>query len=185
MKLTSLALSGVAIISLAGCETTSSRAYQVVPQNTIALQSQVGAGAKKVSIGNFSTAEGVDAQMTCRALGALEVAPGQTAVEYLRSAFQAEFLQGGLYDQVNGQQIQGVVEKLDFNSFGTGSWKVSVTLKSASLPEGLSVATDFSFKTSYSALRACQNVIDAFQPATAQLIEKAITHPDFRKLTGG
>lgn len=171
------------MIGISGCETTSSRAYQVPPQNAIAIQGQVTGGAKKVKIGTFATGADVDAKMTCRALGALEVAPGQSAIDYLKSAFQAEFPQGGIYDAGAGQQIDGTIDKLDFNSLGTGSWKIALTLKSASLPSGLSVATDYSFKTSFSALKACQNVIDAFQPATAQLIEKAVTHPDFKKLT--
>ncbi|MEL6724624.1 MAG: hypothetical protein AAFP24_06385 [Pseudomonadota bacterium] len=83
-----------------------------------------------------------------------------------------------------GQKIDGVVEQLEFNSFGTGAWDIQLKLSSSSLPDGYSVSNSYSFKTSFSALSACQNVIDAFTPAVQELIAKAIADPSFEQLSG-
>lgn len=168
-------------LSLAACETTSSRPYTVSTQNIMAAQS-VLSGAT-VSVGEFTAAAEVNTQPTCRALGRLEIAPGQSPVDYVRSAFQDELFNAGVV-RADGTEIRGEITELDFNSFGTGSWNVTLKLTSDALPEGITVSEDYSFSTSYSALSACQNVIDAFQPTVSSLLNQAITHPDFRQLAG-
>lgn len=184
MKHASIVLITLAAVSLAGCETTSSRPYQVSTPNVLAIQAAIGGDQSKVKIGSFSAADGVKTDLTCRAMGALEVAPGQSAIVYIREALQSELFQAGVYDQAGGQTIEATLDQLNFNSFGTGSWKVALRLRSSTLPEGYSVAVNYSFKTSYSALKACQNVIDAFQPTVSTLIQKAVNDPNFKKLAG-
>lgn len=80
-------------------------------------------------------------------------------------------------DQSNATKINGEITQLDFNSFGTGSWKIGLKLSSEAAPDGYEVSTDYSFKTSYSALKARQNVSDAFTPAVQELIGKAVADP--------
>ena len=169
------------IIALGACETTSSRPYAVSTQNIMAFQSALG--DSKVQVGEFETADGVEENMTCRALGALEVAPGKSPVEFVESAFRDELFAAGAIAQ-DGHEINGIVEELDFNSFGTGSWDIAIRLSSATLPDGYSVSSSYSFKTSFSALSACQNVIDAFTPAVQQLVGQAISDPNFATLVG-
>ncbi len=175
------AVAALAIITVAGCETTSSRPYTVSTQNVMAFQEALD--DTKVSVGTFSTAADVDANMTCRALGALEVAPGKTPVEFIEGAFRDELFAAGAMD-TNGTAIKGTVKELDFNSMGTGSWNIVLNLASDKLPDGYDVSTAYSFKTSFSAISACQNVIDAFTPAVQELISTAIADPKFSDLTG-
>ncbi len=170
----------LAALSLGACETTSSRPYTVSTQNVMAFQKALG--DDKVQVGTFTTAEGVDENMTCRALGALEVAPGKTPVQFIEGALRDELFAAGAID-ADGETINGVVEELSFNSFGTGSWTIKLKLSSAASPEGYSVSNEYSFKTSFSALSACQNVIDAFTPAVQELIGKTIADPGFDALT--
>lgn len=171
----------LATLSLGACETTSSRPYTVSTQNVMAFQAALG--DQKVQVGSFTTADGVSDNLTCRALGALEVAPGKTPVQFIEGALRDELFAAGAID-ANGQSINGVVEKLEFNSFGTGSWDIALNLSSASLPAGYSVSNSYTFKTSFSALSACQNVIDAFTPAVQELISNAISDPNFAALSG-
>ena len=147
----------------------------------MAFQSALDA-EDKVKLNAFSTADGIEDELTCRALGALEVAPGKSPVSFIEGAVRDELFAAGVYDQKNGEAINGKITQLDFNSFGTGSWKIALELSSENLPEGYEVSTDYSFKTSYSALRACQNVIDAFTPAVQDLIGKAVADPKFEAL---
>ncbi len=182
MKKIIMGAATLSVLLLGACETTSSRPYTVSTQNVMAFQKALG--DTKVQVGDFTTAEGVSDNMTCRALGALEVAPGKTPVQFIEGALRDELFAAGAID-ADGQTINGVVEELSFNSFGTGSWNIGLNLSSASNPEGYTVSTEYSFKTSFSALSACQNVIDAFTPAVQELIGKAIADPAFDSLAGG
>ncbi|MEM8921139.1 MAG: hypothetical protein AAGB25_07205 [Pseudomonadota bacterium] len=171
----------VSVFVVSACETTSSRPYKASTENIMAMQQTLGSSGVAVSVGEFSAAEGVDIEPTCRALGALEIAPGKTPVEYIRSAFQDELFAAGVIDSA-APAITGVLEQLEFNSFGTGSWDVTLKLASDAYPEGFSVTNSYEFKTSFSALKACQNVIDAFQPTVSGLIAEAVAHPEFSNL---
>ena len=173
-----------AVLTLCACETTSSRPYTPSTSNIMAFQSALKDDGTKVQLSAFSAGADVNESMTCRALGALEVAPGKTPVQFVESAMRDELFAAGVYDQSNGNVIRGEVTQLKFNSFGTGSWDIALKLSSESLPEGYSVSTKYKFKTSYSALKACQNVIDAFTPAVQELISAAVADPEFKTLAG-
>ena len=174
----------IALISLfvAACETTSTRPYEASVENVLAMQAARGDMEQKLSIGSAVAAADVDTELSCRALGALEVAPGQTPVDYIKTALQTEMFQAGLYDQTNGSVIDLTVTALDFSSFGTGNWTAALKLASPNLPDGYTVDVEYSFKTSWSAVKACQNVIDAFQPTVSTLIKKAVDDPRFKQL---
>ncbi|RFB03953.1 hypothetical protein [Parvularcula marina] len=176
------AVLGLTTMALAACETTSSRPYKASTANIMAAQTAVPEGTK-VSMGDFSAAADIDVSPTCRAMGALEVAPGQTPVEYIRDAMQEELFNAGLV-KPDGAAINGEITKLEFSSIGTGTWDVALKVTSAAYPQGYEVSETYSFKTSFSAINACQNTIDAFQPTVSNLLNKVVTHPEFSKLAG-
>jgi len=175
-------LAGLAIsaMAFAGCETTSSRPYSASTKNIIAFQKAVPTGSS-VSVSQFQAAADVDMELTCRLLGALEVAPGKTATQFIEDAFQEELFDAGVFD-ANGTPITGMITQYEADSYGTGKWEIGLNLSSPNLPQGLDVATVYEFKSSYTALKACQNVVDAFTPAVQSLIAEAIEHPDFATL---
>ncbi|MGB2177445.1 hypothetical protein [Hyphomonas sp.] len=173
-----------AVLTLCACETTSSRPYTPSTSNIMAFQSALKEDGVQVQLSSFTAGPEVNEAMTCRALGALEVAPGKTPIEFVEGAMRDELFAAGVYDQTDGNVIRGEVTELNFNSFGTGSWKIGLKLSSDTLPEGYSVNTQYKFKTSYSALKACQNVIDAFTPAVQELIGSAVADPKFKELAG-
>lgn len=173
-----------AALSLCACETTSSRPYTPSTSNILAFQSALKASEAKVQVSGFTMAAGISENLTCRALGALEVAPGKSAREFIEGAIRDELFAAGVYDAADGKVIKGELTELDFNSMGTGSWDIGLKLSSDALPEGYTVETHYEFKTSYSAIKACQNVIDAFTPAVQELIGKAVADPSFKDLAG-
>ncbi len=173
-----------AALALCACETTSSRPYTPSTSNIMAFQSALKEDGTKVQLASFTMAVGVDESLTCRALGALEVAPGKTPVRFVESAMRDELFAAGVYDQTKGSLIKGELTELKFNSMGTGSWNIALKLTSEDLPSGYTVSTAYKFKTSYSAIKACQNVIDAFTPAVQELIGSAVAHPEFKTLSG-
>ena len=145
------AIAGVMLVS--ACETTSSRPYKASTQNIMAAQSAFEGSDAKVSMGTFTAGPDVNLDPTCRAVGALEVAPGQSPIEYIEDALQEELFAAGVLSAA-GTAIDGNIEVLEFNSFGTGSWDVAMTLSSEHLPDGYTVSVHHEFKTSFSAINA-------------------------------
>lgn len=149
----------------------------------MAYQDAFKASGAKVKLGTFTASEGVDTSPTCRLMGALEVSPGKTPVDFIASAFKDELFEAGVYDNTSNNVIKGNINELKFSSFGTGKWTINLNVSSDAMPAGYDVSTEYSFKTSYSAIRACQNVVDAFTPAVQELLSKVVANPDFAKLT--
>ena len=168
---------------LAGCETTSSMPYQASTQNVIGVQNRLKASDAKVRLGLFTAAPGVD-KPTCRAAGQLDVAPGKSLEGYIRDALQTELFMAGVYDESKGATISGRVEKVDVNTFGTGSWSLTMSVSSTADAAGYTVSNSYPFASSFSAVSACQNAATAFNPAVQELLGKVVNHPGFSRLAG-
>mgnify|MGYP001791078641 CR=1 FL=1 len=181
IKSTMLGLAG--LLTITGCETTSSRPYAPSTENVVTMKSKFSE-ATTVQVGTFTKDPSVSDDTTCRALGSIEVVPGKTPVEAIESALRDELFLADAYDPSSSNVITGVVNKLDFNSIGTGSWNIGMLVSSTVLPQGYQVDATYSFKTSYSAISACQNVVDAFTPAVQQLNNNVVNHPQFPALIG-
>ncbi|WP_416878617.1 hypothetical protein [Litorimonas sp.] len=182
MKKLVLATITLSALVATGCETTSSRPYTPSTNNIVMMKDTVGASGNKIGLNNFSAASDVDTELTCRAMGAIDVASGKTPVEFIEEAFRTEMFQADIYSNDAKNKISGVLTKFEADSWGTGKWDVALKLSSDQYPTGYEVTTRYEFKSSFSALSACQNVVDAFTPTVQQLINDAITHPDFDKL---
>lgn len=183
MKLKLLALAGVAM-SLAACETTTSYPYQPSTQNVMAFQSALRPSNTKVQLGAFTRAAEINTTPACRMMGPVDVAPGKTVETYLRDAFQAELFQAGVLDASNGAVVTGRLDALDLDSFGTGSWSMTLTLNSNLDQAGYQVSNTYPFSSSFSAVSACNNAAAAFGPAVNDLIGKAIADPGFKRISG-
>ena len=179
-----LVLTGIALAALitAGCETTSSRPYTPSTNNIVMMKDTIGTSGNKIGLNSFSAASGVDTELTCRAMGAIDVASGKTPVEFIEEAFRTEMFQADIYSTDAENKISGTLTKFEADSWGTGRWDVALKLSSDNYPAGYEVSTSYDFKSSFTAMSACQNVVDAFIPTVQQLINDAITHPDFEKL---
>lgn len=183
MKLKLLAVAGAAL-SLAACETTTSYPYQPSMQNVMAFQSALKPSNTKVQIGNFTRDPAINTTPTCRMMGPVDVAPGKTVETYLRDAFQSELFQAGVLDSSSEAIINGRLDALDMDSFGTGSWSLTLTLTSSLDPTGYQVTNSYPFSSSFSAVSACNNAAAAFGPAVNDLIGKAVADPGFRRISG-
>lgn len=180
LKIHLIAIVGAAAALLSACETTTSLPYSVSTQNVIQAQSALRGTNGKVSVGVFTAAAGVT-EPTCRAMGALDVAPGKDIPTYIRDAFEAELFMAQVH-AIEAPAITGRIDSLEMNSFGTGSWVIAMTVSSTAFPTGYQVTTNFPFATSFSAVMACQNAATAFNPAVQDLLRSVVSHPDFSRL---
>ncbi len=182
MKLTTsmpIAFALVALVS--GCETTNSVPYKASIANVISLQQGLQAQGKKVSLGNFSAAQGIDENPMCRLMGPVTVAPGKSLPQFIKDAFQEELFLAQVYDANSPTIIDGRIEALTFSSVSPASWDITMHVKS-NHSDGYTVAVKYPFDTSYSAYSACKNVADAFGPAVQELLKQVISNPQFRSL---
>ena len=171
---------GFSLAVLSGCSTTSNTMpYDTTPRSTLAIQEASGDGASKVSFSSVSMSPGVANSLTCRAMGDIDVTAGKGVENFILEAFQEELLEAGAYSSSAPVVLKGTINKVDFSSVSPASWMLSLTL-SGSNGNAYTVDTDYQFKTSWDAVSACRNVANAFTPATQNLVQKAVTHPQFK-----
>jgi hypothetical protein len=184
MKKTKRAVSASAFCAfalLSGCETTNPGVpYQTSTENVIAIQQNLQ--AQKVSVSAINLSPGVDDHPMCRLNGPLTVAPGKTLGQYIKDAFVQELFAGQAYSP-NAPAIQGQIESLNFSSVTPASWKITMSVKSAT-SAGYTVSIKYPFDTSWTAAGACRNVATAFAPAVSELLHQVVIDPRFAQLAG-
>lgn len=164
------------LFALAGCDSFTAAPYSISADNNVALKSALG--AEHVGVGAFTAAKEIDAN--CRLAGPIQLPSGLSFEAYIQKAFADELKVAGLYDNKAPIILKGVINDVKFSS-NSGSWDLSVTVNSSN-GKAVTVADHYEFHTSYSAVSACHNVADAFQPAVQSLVGKVVTDPDFRTL---
>lgn len=169
----------IAALLVAGCETYSAAPYISSAQNVIAIQEAVA--DRELRVGEFTAVEGINQRPTCRLTAPLDLSPGVPIASYLQEAFQTEFLRAGVYNIRAENEIFAELTELQLTDTGTGSWRLSIFVMSAS-HDGFSVTVDHPFSTSFAGDQACQNAVNAFPNAVRALINATINHPEFREL---
>lgn len=169
-------LLGVALcLSLAACDSFTAQRYSISADNDMTLKAMAGT---HVTVGTFTTAKEFD--HSCRLVGPIELPDGLTYEGYVQKAFKDELQVAGLYDTQAPVSLTGVLTNVSSGST-SGTWEISITVNSSN-GKSLSADEHYDFHTSFSAVSACHNVADAFQPAVQSLIGKVIASPDFKAL---
>jgi len=145
------------------------------------LQNTLKQSNTKVTLGNFSLANGVNEELMCRLMGPVKVAPGKTLSTFVKEAFQEELFLAQAYDSNAPVRIEGVIERLSFSSVSPANWELTMRV-SSNKSQGYTVAVKYNFDTSFDAWSACKNVADAFSPAVQELIKQVVTDAQFAQL---
>lgn len=183
-KLLSLACVLGASFLLTACETTSSSPYKASTQNVIGLKSTLASRGATVRLAEFTSASGVPDKPMCRGLGPVDVAPGKTLPQFVREAMQEELFLAGAYDDAANVAVRARIDAVEMDSFGTGAWRLTMTVSSDRDPSGYQVSTDYPFASSFSAISACRNAANAFGPAVQDLLGKVVRDRRFAQLAG-
>ena len=170
------------VLLITGCATTNSIPYKASTSNVITIQNTLKSNNSKVTLGDFTIANGVDQELNCRLLGPVKVSPGKTLSAYIKDAFQEELFLAQAYDTAASVKINGVIEKISFSSVSPANWEVVMRI-SSNKAAGYTVAVKYDYDTSFDAFSACRNVADAFAPAVQELLKKVVTHPQFAQLS--
>jgi hypothetical protein len=167
---------------ITGCATTNSIPYKASTSNVITIQNTFKSTNLKVTLGEFSIANGVEQELNCRLLGPVKVAPGKTLTNYIKDAFIEELFMAQAYDTAASVKINGVIEKIAFSSVSPANWEIVMRV-SSNKSAGYTVDVKYDYETSFAAYSACRNVADAFAPTVQELLKKVVTHPQFSQLS--
>jgi hypothetical protein len=136
-----------------------------------------------VAVEKFTTFEPELSSIGCRAAGPVRTPNEQPFEKIIESALTDELKLAGAYDPKSPVIIQGHLEYITFNSnIGAGKWVIKVKVSSKAKPDGFSVDSQHEFSTNWVADKACQQVAQAFGPAVQDLINKIVSHPQFKLL---
>jgi hypothetical protein len=119
----------------------------------------------------------------CRMMGPIEPADNKTLPQFIAKAFNDEFKMAGIYSK-EGSRITGDIIKVEFSSITgltSGYWDIGLVLKNSN-GKTLSINNKYSFKSGFDAITACNATADALTPAVQDLINAAVSHPEFVEL---
>lgn len=170
----------VALLTMTACESYTPQRYAISADNNVALKS-LGIGS--VGVGPFTGPLDFDAG--CRAAGPISLPDGMTFEGYIQTALMDELKVAGIYDPANCRVVlTGAVEQLDFSSISGltgGTWDITLRVRSSN-GRSLVVSEHYAFKSGYGAHAACRQTAEAYPRAVQNVINKLITHPQFRDL---
>ncbi|QEZ47210.1 hypothetical protein [Cupriavidus oxalaticus] len=174
MKSVTLAAS---LVVLAGCSTYSVPRYSASAETVERLRSSAPATAK---VGTFTASGENRSEITCRGVGPIKAADGETFADYARKALASELRMAGLYAEQAPVTLSGNLDQLDFSST-EGRWDIALTVTSSN---GASVtkAVTHKYPTNFVGEIACNTTAHAFMPAMQDIISALVNSQEFPDL---
>ncbi len=120
-------------------------------------------------------------EIMCRGIGpAIRTPDGESFSDYIRKALVSELAMAEIYASTSANSLSGTLTHADFSTT-SGDWTLTLTLKSS---DGavVGVTDRYSFVTSIDGAVACGQAAQAAMGAVQNLLLKAVTHQDFKKL---
>lgn len=173
-------LVAVLLLVVAGCSTYTPQRYSISADNNVALKAlKVG----NVNVGPFTGPVGFDPG--CRAAGPIGLPDGMTFEGYVQKALMDELKVAGMFDAATPRvTLSGAVESLAFSSMTGltgGTWDITLRVTSSN-GRSVVVSEHYAFRSGFVADTACKQTAEAYYPAVQNVINKLVTHPQFRDL---
>ncbi len=133
----------------------------------------------KLSVSSVSIASKESLSLQCRMAGPIQV-PGGSYEDYFKNALIEELQQSGLY-KPESNKISLVLDNVIVKSITPASWDITGKFFINDQPI-TSISTNFPYKTSYSAMGACNNAADNLPYAVEDFYSKFITSNEFKNI---
>lgn len=104
---------------------------------------------------------------------------------YIRKAMVDELKIAGAYAEKSDVVLSGEVRKVAFSSTKSitgGAWEFAVEMKSSN-GKSLSINDIYEFTSGFEGMSACRQTAEALLPAVQNLINKAVTSPEFKAMS--
>ena len=175
-----LALSVLAVATLAGCSTYAVPRYSISADNVMALKSAAPSG---ISVGAFTQTPIPNQNpnsIMCRGVGPIKTPDGEPFADFVKSSFVSELKIAGAYAPEAPVQLTGRLDNIDFSSV-SGAWNLGLSVASSN-GKSLSISEHYPYSSSYFGETACNQTAQALMPAVQDLIAKLVHAPDFPSL---
>lgn len=168
-----LALPIIAVV-MSGCSTYAVPRYSASAESVEKLRAQSPASAK---VGAFAMQGTPRGEITCRGVGPIKTADGESFADYAKKALSAELRMAGLYSETSPTTLTGSLDRVDFSST-EGFWDIALTVTSTTGGK-VSKEIRYPYATSFVGETACNQTAQAFMPAMQDLIGAAVGDPAF------
>ena len=174
-----IALAGITL--LASCITITPGRYSTLVDNQQALKKYAGSQARVTAM-----LTPVNYSGSCRLVTGKILGPdGMSIAQYVQRAFNDELKTANIYSD-SGVSFVGSLTEINFSSghggiLASGWWDLSLSLNSGN-GKSIKVANRYEFESSLDRHVACDRTARALTPAVQDLINKAVTDPQFGNL---
>lgn len=173
------ALLGAAVLS--GCSTYTVPNYGISADSNMSIKAlQL---SQTVSVGSFSSSAKIDTN--CRAVGPISLPNNLTVVSYVKKALEDELKVAGAYSTGNAKYVlSGEITNFGMSSsknMTRGYWDLTLRLSSSN-GQAMTASEYYEFESGFGGETACSNTANAFMPTVQNLIRKAVTAPEFKRL---
>jgi hypothetical protein len=166
------------VFLITSCSTMTPARYSVSVDANEELEDMNNA---KVYLANLSPP--ADEDSNCRMMGPIKAGDGLSITEFIASAFNDEFKFADVYDE-GGVRLEGEVTEIEFGSMDgltNGHWNLGLTLRSSNGKE-MSSNINYTFKSGFDAVTACNQTAQALGAAVQDLVVKTVTDAAFEPL---
>ncbi|MCA3186305.1 hypothetical protein [Cupriavidus sp.] len=161
----------------AGCSTYPVPRYSASASTVESLRANAPARA---SVGTFTATGENRSEITCRGVGPIKAADGETFADYAKKALMSELRMAGLYSDAAPVTLTGNVTHLDFSST-EGHWDIGLTVTSSN-GATVSQTVKHNYPVNFAGEVACNTTAQAFMPAMQDAISAVVSDPNFPAL---
>jgi hypothetical protein len=175
-----LNLPGKSGMYVQGFRTYFSGEYVASEKNLAALR-EIKERMPKIRIADFSADDPEMATLVCRLSWPVYAPAKLPYVLFLAGAMRDELTQAGLYSSNDGMEVTGHLDSMNFDSFGSGKWKIAATFSVKGKPP-VTVKHETAFPVAFGAVGACRSVRDNLVPAMQEFLFAVYSDPQFQAL---
>ena len=153
----------------------------VAPEKNLAVLRQLKDQMRKIRIADFIADDPDMTTLVCR-LSWPVYAPAKLPYPmFLAGAMRDELTRAGLYASDDGIALTGHLDSINFDSFGSGKWKIAATF-SVEGKTPVTVKHEIAFPVGFGAASACKDVRDNLVPAMQEFLYAAYSDPQFQAM---
>ncbi len=168
----------LSLLALGACESFTADRYVSTSGNQAVLKSL--SASQKVNVAPFTVATTDSVNVACRLAGPIQVAGSGRHEEYIQKAFVDELQAAGMYRLSSSKIFKAELNKINVSTITPASWTISGDFY-ANDNFIKAIETQFPYKTSYSAMGACNNAAENFPYAVEQFIGEFVKSSEFKR----
>lgn len=153
----------------------------VAPEKNLALLREIKDRMPKIRIADFGADDPDMATLVCRMSWPLYAPAKLPYTLFLAGAMRDELTREGLYSSDDGVVVTGHLDSMNFESFGSGKWKIAATF-SVEGKTPVTVKHETTFPVTFGAAGACRSVRDQLVPAMQEFLFAVYSDPQFQAL---